>query len=117
MALISLDLALGTSSKAHALLESESEMKVSISFTPENGAPDEVYEIYLTEQALDDVRFKFNPSGLDKVAKLKTLAAAYLSLVAQYGKENPDAGREFAIVRTDMQKVSMSAVFAATKGL
>lgn len=74
-------------------------------------------EVEVTPQALDDIRFKFNPSNLDNVGKLKTLAAAYLSLLEQLVKEKPEAGREFAIARTDFQKVSMMAVFAATKGL
>lgn len=77
----------------------------------------EPFEIEVTDQAMDDVRFKFNPSNLDKVTKLKTVAVAYLSLLEQFSKENPAAGREFAMTRTLFQFVSMGGVLAATKGL
>ena len=75
------------------------------------------FEVEITEQAKDDVRFKFNPSNIDKVTKLKTVAATYLSLLEQLCKENPDAAREFAMTRTLFQFVSMGGVLAATKGL
>lgn len=75
------------------------------------------FEVEVTDQALDDIRFKFNPSNLDKVTKLKTVAAVYISLLTELNQLNPNATREFAIARTDMQKVSMCAVLAATKGL
>lgn len=76
------------------------------------------FEVEVTPQALDDIRFKFNPSNTDKVTRLKTLAAAYLSLLeAVCAEGNNIAGREFAIARTDFQKVSMMAVLGATKGL
>lgn len=87
-------------------------MKVTIQL---EGA--EAFDIEITDQSLDDIRFKFNPSGLDKVAKLKTVAASYLSLLEQLSKENPAAGREFAMTRTLFQFVSMGGVLAATKGL
>lgn len=74
-------------------------------------------EVEVTPQALDDIRFKFNPSQLGGVTNLKVLAAAYLSLLEEMAKKKPEAGREFAIARTDFQKVSMMAVLAATKGL
>lgn len=79
----------------------------------------EPFDVEITDEALDDIRFKFNPSNLDHVTKLKSVAAAYLSLMSQIKKEKLpiDAGREFAIARTDFQKVSMVAVLAATKGL
>lgn len=77
----------------------------------------QVFEVEITPQALDDIRFKFNPSNLDKVAKLKTLAATYLSLLEQLCQENPSAAREFAMTRTLFQFVSMGGVLAATKGL
>lgn len=95
----------------NTLVALEGKKIVSITFEGQT------YGIELTDQALDDIRFKFNPSNLDKVAKLKLLAATYLSLISHYANENPIAGREFAIARTDMQKVSMCAVLAATKGL
>lgn len=75
------------------------------------------FEVEVTPQALDDVRFKFNPSNLDNVTKLKTIAASYLSLLEQLSKENPAAAREFAMTRTLFQFVSMGGVLAATKGL
>lgn len=75
------------------------------------------FKVEITEQAKDDIRFKFNPSSIDKVTKLKTVAAIYLSLLEQFSKENPDAAREFAMTRTLFQFVSMGGVLAATKGL
>ena len=92
-------------------------MKAKVLLYPEGDALPGILELDITPQALDDIRFKFNPSNLDKVTKLKTVAAIYLSLLSQLDSEVPNAGREFAIARTDFQKVSMMAVLAATKGL
>jgi hypothetical protein len=79
------------------------------------------FSVEVTEEAKDDIRLKVNPSNVDNVSQLKTLAAAYLSLMTKIKEEmkekGTDAGREFAIARTDFQKVSMMAVLAATKGL
>lgn len=75
------------------------------------------FEVEVTEQSLDDVRFKFNPSNIDKVTKLKAVGATYLSLLEELCKENPTAAREFAMTRTLFQFVSMGGVLAATKGL
>lgn len=90
-------------------------MQVSIS------TDDVKFTVDITDEAQDDVRLKFNPSNLDDVATLKLLAAAYLSLLTRIRDDKKtkgvDAGREFAIARTDFQKVSMTAVLAATKGL
>ena len=87
-------------------------MKAAIQL--EGAAP---FEVEITDQAMDDVRFKFNPSNLDNVTKLKSVAATYLSLLEQLSKENPAAGREFAMTRTLFQFVSMGGVLAATKGM
>lgn len=85
--------------------------KVKIEY---NGAS---FEVEVTDQAIDDIRFKFNPSNLDSVTKIKTVSLAFLSLVSELSNKNPSAVREFAIARTEMQKTSMCAVLAATKGL
>lgn len=92
-------------------------MKVTITVEHGDGKPDEAITMDITPQALDDVRYKFNPSGLDKVNTLKTIAATYLSTLEKYAGENPAAAREFAMTRTLFQFVSMGGVLAATKGL
>lgn len=90
-------------------------MKVNINV--DLGEQGYAFQVDVTDQAKDDIRLKFNPSNLDKVNKLKTVAATYLSLLEQFSKENPDAAREFAMTRTLFQFVSMGGVLAATKGL
>ena len=93
-------------------VELENEVKATIQLT---GA--EPFEVEITDQALDDIRFKFNPSNLDNVTKLKTVAATYLSLLEKLSAENPVASREFDMTRTLFQFVSLGGVLAATKGL
>lgn len=92
-------------------------MQVTITVEHGDGKPDEQFKADITDQALDDIRYKFNPSGFDKVNKLKTIAATYLSTLEAFAKENPNAAREFAMTRTLFQFVSMGGVLAVTKGL
>lgn len=68
----------------------------------------------LTDSACEAVRLSFNPSGIEKVTRIKTLAAALISELETIGG---DAGREAAIARTHVQSASMFGVLAATKGI
>lgn len=72
----------------------------------------------LTKTSTDYVRLRFNPSGLDKVTKLKMLAAAFIT-ECEYmqADREKEVGRECAVAITNMQTASMWAVSAATKGL
>lgn len=70
----------------------------------------------LSDTAIDAVRLKFNPSGLDRVGKIKMLTAALITECEQI-REEGTAGREAAVAITNVQTASMWAVLAATKGL
>jgi hypothetical protein len=70
----------------------------------------------VNDAAKEAIRLKFNPSGLKNVEDLKALAGAFLSLCDQIASEKPDAGRELAVAKTNMQTASMWAVLGATKG-
>jgi uncharacterized metal-binding protein len=75
-----------------------------------------ITEADVSDTAKEHVRLRFNPSGLDRVAKLKLLQAAFITeceAIAAEGK----AGREAAVAITNAQTASMWAVSAATKGL
>jgi hypothetical protein len=75
-------------------------------------------DLDISDTAAGHVRLKFNPSNLDKVARLKTIAAA---LLTEYEKirdaDNGYAAREGACAITNLQTASMWGVLAATKGL
>lgn len=70
-----------------------------------------------SDAAREAVRLKFNPSGLDNVARLKTLAAAFITECDRIAAEVPDSGRSIAVAKTNMQTASMWAVLGATTGL
>jgi hypothetical protein len=74
-------------------------------------------QVPMSLDACDAIRFKFNPSGLHNVAKLKALAAAFISQCDEVAKEMPGSGRELSVAKTNMQTASMWAVLGATKGL
>ena len=74
-------------------------------------------EIGVTLSAADLVRYKFNPSGLERVQKLKFMAAALISECENIRDEKGRGAREAAIAITDLQKASMMAVAAATADL
>ena len=74
-------------------------------------------DVAVTEAALAEVRYKFNPSGLPTVDRLKIVAAAFLAVCDEVAVANPVAGRELALAKTNMQQASMWAVSGATKGL
>lgn len=69
----------------------------------------------VSDSALADVRFKFNPSGLEDVTILKALAAAMIC--ETMNRVSSKAPREAAHSRTQVQDASMWAVAGATVGL
>ena len=75
------------------------------------------HEVHISSEAVEAIRFSFNPSGNEDVAKLKSLSAAFISQVDEIMKAKPEAGRELAVAKTHMQTASMWAVLGATKGL
>jgi hypothetical protein len=85
-----------------------------MTFAIHNGADG---AIDISTDGAEAVRFQFNPSGLDKVNRIKTLTAALITELQNQQKEYPAAGREFAVAITNAQTASMWAVLAATKGL
>jgi len=67
----------------------------------------------LSPTAKEAVRLTFNPSGDEKVARLKTIMAAWITEVEQLkGK----AAREASVAITNAQTASMWGVLAATAG-
>ncbi len=74
-------------------------------------------EVPISMDAAEKVRLKFNPSGLDRVDRLKSIAAAFISECEDMMTAADCDGREAAIAITQMQGTSMFAVAAATAGL
>lgn len=72
--------------------------------------------VSISASAEEAVRLKFNPSALNDVAQLKTLAAAFISECDRIATAIPDAGRSLAVAKTNMQTASMWAVLGATTG-
>lgn len=71
-------------------------------------------ETHVSGSAADLVRYKFNPSGLSDVQRIKFLAAALISECEEIRDQKGEGAREAAIAITDLQKASMMAVAAAT---
>lgn len=67
-----------------------------------------------TSDAAMAVRYSFNPSGLARVTRIKSLAAALASELMAGRNEEPHAGREYSVAITNLQQASMWGVFAAT---
>ena len=88
---------------------------VTIAFAPSStgSGARHIENIECTESALSIVRFKFNPSGLNSVNKLKVLAAAFITECEEVVKHT-GASREGVTAITDMQKACMMAVAAAS---
>ena len=74
-------------------------------------------ETHVTGTAADLVRYKFNPSGLADVQRIKFIAAALISECEALRDAKGPGAREAAIAITDIQKASMMAVAAATAHL
>lgn len=88
-------------------------MKISV--TIDDGAAP-LFEVDLSPEALDAVRLKFNPSGDAHVNELKVAAALLFQMNINTATHKPDAGREAAVAKTNIQTASMWGVLAATKG-
>lgn len=74
-------------------------------------------ETPITNSAAELVRMGFNPSTLERVDRIKALAAALISECEAIRDSDGDGGREAAIAITQVQGASMFAVAAATAGL
>lgn len=74
-------------------------------------------ETAVNTSAADLVRYKFNPSGLPDVQRIKFLTAAVISECEAIRDAGGPGAREAAIAITDLQKASMMAVAAATAHL
>ncbi len=115
---------------------SETEPGIAVAVPNENGA--KKHQFSLTEGAMGRARLSFNPSGSERVNRLKALAAAFYSecdaIVAEFRAQAEaegevvgtitlgdkwahvlnEAGREAATAKTHMQAAAMFAVSAAT---
>lgn len=94
------------------LIEIEDQMEVKITIDVNFGEQGYSHVVKVNQEALDRVRFNFNPSGLQEVSNLKALAAAFITECMNNSK--PHSGREFNIAKTEMQTASMYAVAATT---
>ncbi|MDR6266556.1 hypothetical protein [Roseobacter sp. N2S] len=71
----------------------------------------------INTSAMDIVRLRFNPSNLEQVDCIKSLAAALISQCEAIRDAGGPGAREAAKAITDVQSASMFAVAAATAGL
>jgi len=67
--------------------------------------------VTVSDDALDDVRFDFNPSGDRDVTLVKALSAGLLTFCQ---RPNGKTGRWMAIARTHIETAQMFAVKAVT---
>lgn len=79
-------------------------------------------EVVVTERAAKKVRMAFNPSGIERVDRIKSLAAALVSELSDVERECNDGGNVMGIseaVRAieHTQLASMLGVAAATSHL
>lgn len=74
-------------------------------------------QIAIDDEAKEAIRLSFNPSQKTEVFTLKMLAAALFTYCNYLQDFKPEAGREFAVAKTNLQTASMWAVSGATKGL
>lgn len=84
-----------------------------MTFIINGGASDAVT---ITDEGAEAIQFKFNPSGLESVNRIKTLTGALITELKDQQRMKPEAAREFAVAITEVQTASMWAVLAATKG-
>lgn len=76
----------------------------------------EKYYIYLngSSPGVEATRFAFNPSGLQSVNILKALASAFIDYCAKEQVSHKEAGREYAVAKTEIETACMWAVKGAT---
>lgn len=85
-----------------------------------NTGPVQGKEVPVSTEAMDLVRLSFNPSSMERVAVLKSLAAAFISECEAIKAEaagGGKGGREASIAITEAQGACMFAVAAATANL
>lgn len=97
------------------LVEIEDQMTVIVNIDFNHGDQCYSQQVVVSDTALADVRFNFNPSDLHEVVNLKAIAAAFITLCEQGQLSKPFAGREFAMGKTEVQAGSMWAVAGAIK--
>lgn len=90
-------------------------MKVSVKIEVDFGEKGYAHTIEVSQAALDDVRYNFNPSGLPSVDHLKLLAAAFIT--QNMSNLGPYSGRDCAEARTFAETACMWAVKGATASL
>lgn len=73
------------------------------------------HEFTASESSFEAIRFKFNPSALGSVTRLKILSSLFIAECERQRDNNPLAAREFAVAITNMQTASMWSVLGATK--
>ena len=71
----------------------------------------------ISATAADAIRFRFNPSGLDTVGRIKALTGSLITMFEELRVANPAAARELSVAITETQTASMWGVLGATKGL
>ena len=73
------------------------------------------YVTTVSDTAKEAVRIGFNPSQIERVNRLKAIAAAFISECEDGQRGSGAAAREYAVAITNMQTASMWGVLAATK--
>lgn len=78
-------------------------------------------EVAVNTTAMDTVRLSFNPSKLERVDRIKSLAAAFISecenLRDEASESGSAGGREASVAITEAQSACMFAVASATANL
>lgn len=87
-------------------------MTVNVLVTAREGDKTATRQIVVTESALRDVGFDFNPSADNRVFALKALSAALITEMQPIIATGGPAGRQAAIARTDIETAQMRAVKA-----
>ena len=84
-------------------------VKISVS---DEGKPDYVNEVYVSDAARSAVLFDFNPSTNADVTDIKALCAALIELMRGVQTGGGAKGRCASIAITDIEKMQMMAVKA-----
>lgn len=92
-------------------------MTITVTTQVAYGEQSDTYGVVANDLLIEAVRFAFNLTSSETVARLKALAAAFLTECDNVTARKPDAGRELAVAKTHMQTASRWAVLGATKGL
>lgn len=100
-------------------------MTITVVATVAKDGNQQSFSYGVSEEAQEAVRFKFNPSDLESVTRIKLLTSALVSeinflkaLASEGGTQNDYSGQEIlSHARQLAVDASMNAVLAATKGL